>query len=38
MKIEAINLKKKFGNKYAVNNISFVIPENETIGLLGPNG
>ena len=37
MKIEAINLKK-FGNKYAVNNISFVIPENETIGLLGPNG
>ena len=37
MKIEAINLKKKFGNKYAVNNI-FVIPENETIGLLGPNG
>ena len=38
MKIEAINLEKKFGNKYAVNNISFVIPENETIGLLGPNG
>ena len=38
MKIEAINLEKKFGNKYAVNNISFVIPESETIGLLGPNG
>ena len=38
MKIEAINLEKKFGNKHAVNNISFVIPESETIGLLGPNG
>ena len=38
MKIESINLEKKFGNKYAVNNISFVIPESETIGLLGPNG
>ena len=38
MKIEAINLEKKFGNKDAVNNISFVIPESETIGLLGPNG
>ena len=38
MKIEAINLEKKFGNKGAVNNISFVIPESETIGLLGPNG
>ena len=36
--IEVINLKKSYGTKEAVKNISFEIKENEIIGLLGPNG
>ena len=36
--IEVINLKKTYGTKEAVKNISFEIKENEIIGLLGPNG
>ncbi len=38
MKIEVKNLSKKFNRNAAVNNVSFVIEENKTIGLLGPNG
>jgi ABC-2 type transport system ATP-binding protein len=38
MKIEVKKLTKKFNNAIAVNNISFKIPNNSTIGLLGPNG
>ena len=38
MKIEVKNLSKKFNRNTAVNNVSFVIEENKTIGLLGPNG
>ena len=36
--INVINLKKSYGAKEAVKNISFEIKENEIIGLLGPNG
>jgi len=36
--IKVINLKKTYGVKEAVKNISFEIKENEIIGLLGPNG
>jgi len=38
MKLEVINLSKKFNNVTAVNNISFTIEKNKTLGLLGPNG
>ena len=38
MKIEIKNLKKIFNNTAAVDNISFTIEENKTLGLLGPNG
>ena len=36
--LEVTNLKKKFGNFTAVNNVNFSINEKKTIGLLGPNG
>ncbi len=36
--VEVKNLKKKYGSKEAVKNISFDIKENEILGLLGPNG
>ena len=38
MKLEVINLEKKFKNFTAVNNISFCINEGQTLGVLGPNG
>ena len=38
MKLEVKNLVKKFNSKIAVNNISFEIEKNKTLGLLGPNG
>jgi len=38
MKLEVINLSKKFNNIPAVNNISFSIEKNKVLGLLGPNG
>ena len=38
MKIEVKNLNKKFNNILAVNDISFTIEKNKTLGLLGPNG
>ena len=38
MKLEVKNIIKKFENNLAVNNISFVIEKNKTLGLLGPNG
>ena len=36
LKVE--NLVKRFGDKYAVNDISFTAEDGEVIGLLGPNG
>ena len=38
MKLEVKNLIKKFKSTIAVNNISFEIKRNNTLGLLGPNG
>ena len=38
MKLEVKNLIKKFDSVTAVNNISFNIGKNKTLGLLGPNG
>ena len=38
MKLEVKNIVKKFISTIAVNNISFVIEKNKTLGLLGPNG
>jgi len=38
MKLEVKNLVKKFKSTIAVNNISFEIKKNKTLGLLGPNG
>ena len=36
--IELKNVSKKYGDFFAVNNISFNIDDGEIIGLLGPNG
>ena len=36
--VEIKKLKKMYGSKKAVKNISFNIMENEVLGLLGPNG
>lgn len=36
LKVE--NLVKKYGDKYAVNDISFSIDDHEVVGFLGPNG
>ena len=38
MKLEVKNISKKFKNVFAVKDISFDIPKNKTLGLLGPNG
>ena len=38
MKLEVKNIIKKFNSTIAVNNISFEIEKNKTLGLLGPNG
>lgn len=36
--LECEKLTKKFGDKTALNNISFNIPRGKIVGLLGPNG
>lgn len=36
--IEVKNIVKKYGDKYAVNDISFTIEDGEIVGFLGPNG
>ena len=38
MNINVNNLSKKFNNFLAVDNISFSLDKNKTLGLLGPNG
>ena len=36
--IEINNLVKRYGNKKAVNGISFTVNDDEVLGFLGPNG
>ena len=36
--IEIKNLVKHYGDKKAVNDISFTVKDNEILGFLGPNG
>ena len=36
--VEIKNLVKKYGNKYALDDISFTINSGEIVGFLGPNG
>ena len=36
--IEVKNIVKQYGDKYAVNDISFTINSGEIVGFLGPNG
>ncbi len=36
--IKADNLKKRYGNIIAVDDVSFAVEKGETFGLLGPNG
>jgi len=36
--LKAIDLKKKYGKKIAVNGISLEVKTGEVVGLLGPNG
>ena len=38
MKVEVKNLSKQFKKSFAVNQINFNILNNQTLGLLGPNG
>ncbi|MBO5645306.1 MAG: ABC transporter ATP-binding protein [Lentisphaeria bacterium] len=38
MKLEVINLVKKFGNITALNEVSFTVPSGEIFGFIGPNG
>ena len=38
MKLIANNLKKKYGHRYVVNDISLSLKTGEIVGLLGPNG
>lgn len=36
--IEVKNVVKKYGDKYAVNDVSFTVNSGEIVGFLGPNG
>ena len=38
MILEANNLKKKYGDRYVVNDVSIELKQGEIVGLLGPNG
>ncbi len=38
MKLIANNLKKKYGERYVVNDVSISLKKGEIVGLLGPNG
>jgi ABC-2 type transport system ATP-binding protein len=36
--LEALRLTKRFGDRIAVDGLSFSVPQGEVVGLLGPNG
>jgi len=36
--INLMNLSKRFGQTWAVNNLSLTVPQGSTFGLIGPNG
>jgi len=36
--VEASNLKKRYGDKQAVDGVSFTVEKGEIFGILGPNG
>ncbi len=36
--VEASNLKKRYGDKQAVDGVSFSVEKGEIFGILGPNG
>ena len=36
--IKVTNLTKKYGDRFAINNISFEVNDGEVVGFLGPNG
>ena len=36
--IQVQNLRKEFGSKVAVNDVSFSVEKGEVLGCLGPNG
>jgi ABC-2 type transport system ATP-binding protein len=36
--LEALGLTKRFGDRTAVDGLSFTVPQGEVVGLLGPNG
>ena len=38
MSIQVNQLSKRYGNQWAVNDLSFEIPTGEIVGFLGPNG
>ncbi|MBQ3709949.1 MAG: ATP-binding cassette domain-containing protein [Bacteroidales bacterium] len=38
MKIEVINVSKRYAEHVALNNVSLAVPEQSVYGLLGPNG
>ena len=38
MKLIATNLKKKYADRYVVNDVSIELKQGEIVGLLGPNG
>lgn len=38
MKLRAVNISKKYGDRLVVNNVSLEVERGEIVGLLGPNG
>ncbi|MDO4241629.1 MAG: ATP-binding cassette domain-containing protein, partial [Microbacteriaceae bacterium] len=36
--IKVENMSKVYGNKHAVHNLSFTVPDGQVTGFLGPNG
>ncbi len=36
--LELVNLKRRFGDVTALDDLSFDVPEGEMFGFLGPNG